>query len=241
MIDIEKFTDILENNKSFFKDFTGKSISIDNIAQFKNEFEKIYELRPVVDNSGGGGPIPSFWYYLIARHNNPELIVESGVWKGHTTWVFRKATPEAKIISFDISFKNLKYKDDFAEYCEYDWNDYDFGTISSREYLLFLDDHINHAKRIIEAYNKGFKYIILDDGNDIQQGLNLCQPAFPSVQMFFNNELKYGETYSYKCKDEERFYLHNKDEIEPAKKLVKDYLVLSNTYTCITLVILNDR
>ncbi|MCW8830770.1 MAG: hypothetical protein OQK32_04520, partial [Gammaproteobacteria bacterium] len=67
-----------------------------------NDFVRIYKGRTVTDNSGGAGEYPSAWLFLMAALFNPKLIVESGVWKGHTSWLFRNACPNAEIHSFDI-------------------------------------------------------------------------------------------------------------------------------------------
>ena len=55
---------------------------------------------------------------LIARYRNPRLIVESGVWKGQTSWLFRQACPKAEIHSFDIDLKTLEVKSDRVDYHE---------------------------------------------------------------------------------------------------------------------------
>lgn len=168
----------------------------------------------------------------------PEAVIESGVWKGHTTWLFRSVLPQATIHSFDISLKQLVYKDTNTIYHENDWGGNDFTSLDPLKTLVFFDDHISHAQRVSEAYSKGFKYLILDDGVNILQGYELLRPAFPTIQMFFDPALSYGKSYNYSFKDQVFTYYHSRETIEAAKALVDDYLVLGNTYTAVTLVIL---
>ncbi|KAL8139466.1 hypothetical protein V2J09_005487 [Rumex salicifolius] len=63
------------------------------------EFVPIYETRPIKNNMYGMGFDHSFGLWFIARWLKPELMIESGAFKGHSTWVLRQAMPESRIIS----------------------------------------------------------------------------------------------------------------------------------------------
>ena len=43
-----------------------------------------------------------FYFYLILKNLKPELIIESGVYKGQSTWLIENTLPNSKIISIDI-------------------------------------------------------------------------------------------------------------------------------------------
>ena len=63
---------------------------------FRGEVENflnVYCQREHQDNVGGSGFHNSFWIFLTVRALNPELIVESGVWKGHTTHCSGRLVP----------------------------------------------------------------------------------------------------------------------------------------------------
>ena len=55
------------------------------------EFVPIYETRPIKNNMYGMGFDHSFGLWFIARWLKPDLMIESGVLKGHSTWVLRQA------------------------------------------------------------------------------------------------------------------------------------------------------
>lgn len=56
------------------------------------EFVPIYETRPIKNNMYGMGFDHSFGLWFMARWLKPDLMVESGAFKGHSTWVLRQVT-----------------------------------------------------------------------------------------------------------------------------------------------------
>ena len=75
-----------------------------------SEFFEIFAGRPVKDNKGGSGFNDGLWIFAFARALEPEVIVESGVHKGHSTWLLRQACPDAEIHSFDVDLSHLVYR-----------------------------------------------------------------------------------------------------------------------------------
>ena len=56
-----------------------------------DEFAALYADRPVKENRGGMKAPHLFALWFIARKLAPDLIVESGVWKGQSTWLLENA------------------------------------------------------------------------------------------------------------------------------------------------------
>ena len=73
-----------------------------------SEFLDVYNSRPIKENAGGMGVNHSWALWYVLRQVNPSVVVESGVWKGHSTWLIHTALPNAKIYSFDVSGKSLE-------------------------------------------------------------------------------------------------------------------------------------
>jgi len=239
MINIKEYTDTINEYRAFLSSFLGEEITENKIHKLKTAFDQYYSSRPVVDNSGGSGPIHSFWFFLLVKLFSPELIIESGVWKGHTTWLFRRAAPLSVIHCFDISLNQIVYRDPDAHYHECDWVDFDIESKNARKSLLFFDDHIDQSKRIIEAWKRGFKYLIFDDGVKIDEVERVGIPPFPSVQMLFDENLEFSKDYYYDFNGKQYTYTHDRQLIEKTRPLIKDFIILENTYTAVTLVILS--
>jgi hypothetical protein len=154
-----------------------------------NTFCKIYATRPIQDNSGGMGFNHSFALWKMLRVLNPDLIVESGIWKGHSTWLIETTLPNAKIISFDTSLELREYFSPAATYSEGDFQFYDWSSENLENSLIFFDDHQNSYSRILLAYFFGFKRLIFEDNYPIDDGdfysLNhlLSDSGFPDIQL----------------------------------------------------------
>jgi hypothetical protein len=156
---------------------------------FRAEVERFLEIycqRENQDNVGGSGFHNSFWIFLTVRALNPELIVESGVWKGHTTRLLGQACPNATIHGFDIDLTKVEYHDSRARFHQQDWSTFDLGKINPDKSIAFFDCHVNHARRIIEAQARGFKHVLFDDDPPVHKLYSYGAPAFPTATMLRN-------------------------------------------------------
>ena len=96
-----------------------------------------------------------------------------------------------RIIGFDPKHTNYRailpkhlnvslFKSDFADY---DFNEEDLSLS-----LLYFDDHINTAERIIQASDKGFKNLIFDDSCGLMGTVERKFPSMPSLFFIENIE-----------------------------------------------------
>ncbi|RZC90442.1 hypothetical protein C5167_029575 [Papaver somniferum] len=63
------------------------------------EFVLIYETQPINNNQYGTGFDLSFGLWFMIKWIKPYLMMESGAFKGHSTWVLRQAMPDSPILS----------------------------------------------------------------------------------------------------------------------------------------------
>ncbi|XP_077218973.1 uncharacterized protein LOC143853128 [Tasmannia lanceolata] len=151
------------------------------------EFVPIYETRPIKNNMYGMGFDHSFGLWFIARWLKPVLMVESGAFKGHSTWVLRQAMPETPIVSLSPRHpeKYLKkgpaYVDgnctyyagkDFVDFGSLDWGSVmkKHGVSDLSRVLVFFDDHQSELKRLKQALKAGFRNLIFEDNYDTGTG-----------------------------------------------------------------------
>ena len=92
--------------KFFGKPMIAHSI---RIAQKTKIFDKIYENRPIKNNHGGMRFPHMFAMYYMLKKIKPDFVVESGIFKGQSTWLIEKTLPEAKILSIDIDLNQTRY------------------------------------------------------------------------------------------------------------------------------------
>jgi hypothetical protein len=202
--------------------------SVNYTSEVRN-FLSCYSDRPFRDNWGGSGFHNSFWLFLAARILNPTLIVESGLWKGHTTWLLEQAAPEAEILGFDISLSRLEHKSGKARFFEYDWSNYQFEDIYPDRSMIFFDCHVNHAKRIIEAKNRGFRHLFFDDNPPVYALYGYRLPGFPTANMLWTGiEENSTNEIAWYWQGEEVVYKINGEEAAKAKEIMKVHEVLPN-------------
>ncbi|KAK4410544.1 hypothetical protein Sango_0127400 [Sesamum angolense] len=129
----------------------------------------------------------SFGLWFITRWVKPELMIESGAFKGHSTWVLRQAMPDTHILSLSPRHpeKYLKkgpaYVDgncsyfagkDFVDFGSMDWEKVmkEHGIKDHSRVLVFFDDHQNELKRLKQALKAGFKHLVFEDNYDTGTG-----------------------------------------------------------------------
>ncbi len=132
-------------------------------------FRAIYEARPIRDNAGGMLSTHMFYTWLTAKTLNPELIIDSGTYKGQSAWLFKQACPNARIISFDVDTSQREITCEGVEYVEGDFSQYDWSDITDKS-LAFFDDHQNAYSRMQQCNWFGIKNIMFEDNYPSQQG-----------------------------------------------------------------------
>lgn len=152
-------------------DVTSEPFSRDEMTESVGEFLELYDTRPVHHNPGGMGLNHSWAVWFLTRKLQPDVVVESGVLRGHSTWLVEKAWPDAHIKCFDVSFKLLEYRSENADYFEGDLRAFDWsGTQLGPQSLCLLDDHQNAYRRIVDLNFLGMKRFIVEDNYPIGEG-----------------------------------------------------------------------
>lgn len=169
-----------------------------------NEIEKfcdLYDKRPIKDNKGGMRFDHAFALYFILKKINPEVIIESGIFKGQSTWLIEQTLPTTKLICLDIDLSKRVYISKKAIYSDLDFKYHDFSKLPENVLVIF-DDHVNHIERIREANFFKIKNIILEDNYPSETG------DFQTIKQCYEN-------YSFKHKPSmlsifKTFYLFTK-------------------------------
>jgi hypothetical protein len=193
------------------------------------DFFNIYNRRPFSSNRGGSGFHNAFWLFLLCRALKPRLIIESGVWKGQTTWLLEQACPDASIHGFD---PDLGYVNESlyrkAVFHESDWIGYDFPEPIDDHTLVFFDCHVNHATRIIEAHSRGVRHLVFDDNLPLHKLYIDGCPGTPTADMIYHWP-ENGPTHIESVhRGKKRIEKIDPDQVWQAKKLMKKHLVFPN-------------
>ncbi len=149
------FESIRAHHKQMFR----KSYLKKNLRSFIN----IYKQRPIKNNYSGMKIDHSYALFCLLKKIKPKYVIESGVWKGHTTWLIKKALKDVKIYSIDINLKNIDvfFKD--VEYLNKDITKYNWNKLNKNKTLIIFDDHVCFSKRLNFIKKNKFKHLIFDD------------------------------------------------------------------------------
>lgn len=147
--------------------------SPEELLPYVRNFLELYKRRPIHQNDGGMKSQHCFWTYYWLRKLQPEVVIESGVWRGQSTWLIEQTLPNAKIISIDMTWKYLQYKSPRAEYTNVDFNDINWSRILGDKVsktLAFIDDHQNNYERLRTAHKHKIQWILFEDNYPTTQG-----------------------------------------------------------------------
>ncbi|KAL7449203.1 hypothetical protein ACHAWC_001289 [Mediolabrus comicus] len=198
---------------------------VDNARDFLldnlEEFLQVYKDRPDKTNTCGIRINHSLAIYTITKRLQPTTIVESGVNSGQSTYFFRKAAPNANIISIDpmdkpICGQPVRWIDDtnneyltgsnFVDFDQVNWGErIKSGAVNPSSTLVFVDDHRGFYKRFPTLMTFGFRHVINEDNYKIGEGATPQdksgftpkqmweKPADPETQWLFQNSKIYAE------------------------------------------------
>ena len=203
---------------------TYRELDVETIARYVDEFRDVYLESPITMNSGGANFPSGVNLYLMARCLAPELIVESGVYKGQSSYFLAAACPSATIHAFDPNLRELGHPTPGVIYHEQDWMNADIRCEPVGANLCFFDDHQSQAQRVIQAHQRGFRHVIVDDSWPIETVTGCGWPPLPSVDMIMSNPLAPGEVVKWVEMGKIWTYVHSEEMIElcaRARRMIK--------------------
>ncbi|MFC6713181.1 hypothetical protein [Branchiibius cervicis] len=136
------------------------------------EFAELYSKRPLQQNTGGMGAPHMFATWFIARRLAPEFIVESGIWRGQSTWLLEQACPDAEIHSIDLYLDKRIYISPRVHYHDSDFTEIDWTDIAGPRALVFFDDHQDAYNRLMQSYWFGFEHVIFEDNYPLGKAIS---------------------------------------------------------------------
>jgi len=159
------------------------------------EFISLYKHRPSVALQS---PNHAFALWFTVKKLQPKFIIESGVFRGGSTWLLREAAgPLTKIYSVDpVPWEFVTWKDagnttyfigrNFTDFANMSWSKY-IPEADKKNTLVMLDDHMSAIKRVKNMLDHGFVHAWYDDnyhygepGQDCYSFNTICSPLAES-------------------------------------------------------------
>ena len=155
----QQFSRLAECLKGLFKQI-GLNACENEIQKDLLLFDKIFRECPISSLNGGMGYNNGLFCFCLIRAIQPDIVIESGIWRGYSTYFIDKSIPDkSHILSFDINLSLIEWKSPKANYHNYDLSDYT-EPMNGKTLALF-DDHVSHFNRIKYCFDKNIEFIIL--------------------------------------------------------------------------------
>lgn len=191
----------------------------------------------------------NFW--CLSQVFSPAVYVESGVFIGSSLHAFINSSAIKKIFAIDPDLSKLRIPRDSipgaALIDDKDFSQIDY-VLSGMKALVYFDDHIDTARRIIQASAKEFRYLLFDDSTGLEGICQRMYPAIPTIPLIMNAELlnpgdELAWTFGGSQIDRPRGIVKNNmaatrvrltisqeliEECIAAKKLIRKYSLLPN-------------
>jgi hypothetical protein len=158
------------------------------------EFHAAYLESPFRIREGGSRFNNLAFLFLIARAMQPSAIIDSGTFRGASAWALALAVPHTTVYSFDIDLSRLVAKAPNARYEQRDWTEFDWSGVDMTRTLIYFDDHLDQARRLLEAADRGIRLAIFDDDFPVQSLFTLFpktpRSALPKIEFILDDELR---------------------------------------------------
>jgi hypothetical protein len=128
-----------------------------------HQFWPLYLQRPIKDNRWGCQLPPLFALWVFLRETRPTHVIESGVWKGQTTWLITTTLPEAQVLSLDPFPDRREWSSPNVRYSTHDFAYQDLRDFPPETTLAFFDDHVHAFLRLMLCRAWGIRHIVFDD------------------------------------------------------------------------------
>jgi len=166
----------------------GFGIEFDRVKLLKSidRYDEIFRTVKIRDLKGGMGYNNGLIFYILISHFQPKKVLESGVWRGFSTFLLDDATlSDSKLFCFDINLGNRKVFSKKASYFESDLmlvDEVDFSSID----FAFFDDHVSVYDRLQFSLENKIEIVIVDDDVSVTQVHSDGWPPIPTASMVFN-------------------------------------------------------
>ena len=161
-------------------------ITNDELSRAITEFNLLFRDASMTSLYGGMGYNNGLILFCVARFNCPEVVVESGIFRGFTTYLLDKAIlPESVIHAFDTNLSLIEFRSKKATYYEKDILD-ETIDLKGKRVLAFFDDHVSHYDRLRYCIDNQIEAVVLDDDVSVTTVHSDEWPPIPTANMVVN-------------------------------------------------------
>lgn len=203
-----------------------------DLIEIKNRFDVEREIRDFYEaylqspfrlQRGGSRFGNLLWLDLIAKSQQPDIIVDSGTYLGASAWALSQGARNSRIMSFDIDQSRLLLKCENVEYIERDWTSIDFESFGAPTSLCYFDDHVDQGRRLQEAADRRFNLLLFDDDFTVLDFVRMAHggSALPKISFVLDPFLEDGETIEWIDAGQHYSWRVDRLQLDGLKSLIK--------------------
>ena len=186
------------------------------------EFDYVFGQSPVKEHESGFGYNEGVFFYTLLKIIKPEIVIETGVMKGFTTYLIDAATNDnCKIYSYDINFENNMFNSKKATYINTDITN-NIPLIQNKKTVALWDDHTSQMDRLKFSQQYNIQYNFFDDDLSFLNIHSDGWPPIPTISMLqdIKNRNISSETLSWISRNRKgTVYLKNLTNINCVDKI----------------------
>ena len=194
-----------------------------NIEKYLDEFDYVFSQSPIKEHESGFGYNEAVFFYTLLKIINPEIVIESGVMKGFTTYLIDAATDDdCKIYSYDINFENNMFNSKKATYINTDITN-KIPPITNKKIVALWDDHTSQMDRLKFSQKHNIQYNFFDDDLSFLNIHSDGWPPIPTISMLqdIKNRKVSSKTLSWISRNRKgTVYLEDLTEIDCIDKII---------------------
>lgn len=166
-----------------------------DVREATGAFFEAWMSTPFRRPTGGSRFNNILWLHLISKAMRPNIIIDSGTFEGASAWALSKGAPDAETMSFDVDLSQILHREPGVHYIEHDWTAVPINAPTGSRVLAYFDDHIDQARRLLEARQLGVTIAIFDDDLPLTAFYRMAPTTavLPKIEFVLDDSLRDGQ------------------------------------------------